>query len=437
VTFPSWTRGRPLSYPPDLWPRIKGGVAKSLGCAPPAGRSDTRCVGRPRAEDANAMHCLLCHEKIPRMRRLKKWDFCCDEHMEQYKQETLKRLLEYGAPQRFPAADDPIHHLEVLTNEPDETTTPPQRPVSAWQLQPFTDIDLQRYAPVWAPASALLATRLLSPRHSFSFSAASLAGDSKLVRRPRVGRAAILPGPSLIARGPQFASPFRPRPRPVCPGLVVSSGAASLAAAPTAGLRTVTAASGWAPVGIPLAVASIDMEAADPDVRSAPPLLASNVPDGFESVQFATPRKNALTFRRLVSPLRDHRVERWQPAQAALWPNPAGARVHFPASCSARNLEDSPPPRQSREILQPFAGFRVVELAPALPAMQCFAGARPLLPAGQVAASNWVTLDLQGCEPLGLQRIAEPSGAPDLSLHRRPVAPDAGVRLAPLNSAIR
>ena len=40
------------------------------------------------------MNCRLCNEKIPRMRALfKKSEFCCDEHADQYKDQTLNRLL--------------------------------------------------------------------------------------------------------------------------------------------------------------------------------------------------------------------------------------------------------------------------------------------------------------------------------------------------------
>ncbi len=40
------------------------------------------------------MHCLLCHEKIPRLRAWTgKSEFCCDEHAELYKKQTIDRLL--------------------------------------------------------------------------------------------------------------------------------------------------------------------------------------------------------------------------------------------------------------------------------------------------------------------------------------------------------
>jgi len=40
------------------------------------------------------MHCLLCHEKIPRLRAWTgKSEFCCDEHAELYKKQTMDRLL--------------------------------------------------------------------------------------------------------------------------------------------------------------------------------------------------------------------------------------------------------------------------------------------------------------------------------------------------------
>ncbi len=40
------------------------------------------------------MHCLLCHEKIPRLRAWTgKSEFCCDEHADLYKKQTMDRLL--------------------------------------------------------------------------------------------------------------------------------------------------------------------------------------------------------------------------------------------------------------------------------------------------------------------------------------------------------
>ena len=40
------------------------------------------------------MHCLLCHEKIPRLRVWRtKSEFCCEEHAALYKKQTLERLL--------------------------------------------------------------------------------------------------------------------------------------------------------------------------------------------------------------------------------------------------------------------------------------------------------------------------------------------------------
>ena len=40
------------------------------------------------------MYCLLCHEKIPRLRAWRtKSEFCCDEHAALYKKQTLERLL--------------------------------------------------------------------------------------------------------------------------------------------------------------------------------------------------------------------------------------------------------------------------------------------------------------------------------------------------------
>ena len=52
------------------------------------------------------MHCLLCHEKIPRLRAWTgKSEFCSDEHAELYKKQTMERLLveEAASPGLAPA----------------------------------------------------------------------------------------------------------------------------------------------------------------------------------------------------------------------------------------------------------------------------------------------------------------------------------------------
>ncbi len=69
------------------------------------------------------MYCLLCHEKIPRLRAWRtKSEFCCDEHAAQYKKQTLDRLLTDQNPARKETpnpialadeADDDLIHDEM------------------------------------------------------------------------------------------------------------------------------------------------------------------------------------------------------------------------------------------------------------------------------------------------------------------------------------
>ena len=48
------------------------------------------------------MHCLLCHEKIPRIRYWRtKSEFCCDEHAALHRRQTMERLVG-----RFGSIDD-------------------------------------------------------------------------------------------------------------------------------------------------------------------------------------------------------------------------------------------------------------------------------------------------------------------------------------------
>jgi MinD-like ATPase involved in chromosome partitioning or flagellar assembly len=47
------------------------------------------------------MHCLLCHEKISKIRHWRtKSEFCCDEHAAIHRRQTLERLVGYVAPSR-------------------------------------------------------------------------------------------------------------------------------------------------------------------------------------------------------------------------------------------------------------------------------------------------------------------------------------------------
>jgi|GEM_PF-6487429 len=62
------------------------------------------------------MYCLLCHEKIPRLRAWRtKSEFCSDEHAAQYKKQTLDRLLTDQNPARK-EKPDPI----ALSAEPED-----------------------------------------------------------------------------------------------------------------------------------------------------------------------------------------------------------------------------------------------------------------------------------------------------------------------------
>jgi hypothetical protein len=59
------------------------------------------------------MHCLLCHEKIPRLRAWTgKSEFCCDEHSDLYKKQTMERLLVDES-----AASEPAPALPIRSNE--------------------------------------------------------------------------------------------------------------------------------------------------------------------------------------------------------------------------------------------------------------------------------------------------------------------------------
>jgi hypothetical protein len=57
-------------------------------------RPDPAACQVPVIAELPSMHCLLCHEKIPRLRAWTgKSEFCCDEHADLYKKQTMDRLL--------------------------------------------------------------------------------------------------------------------------------------------------------------------------------------------------------------------------------------------------------------------------------------------------------------------------------------------------------
>ena len=79
------------------------------------------------------MYCLVCHAKISRWRRMKtSSEFCCEEHAEQYKKETVGRLLEYAEPPHASGPIDPIHRLAILAGE-----KAPAEEEASWQIQEF------------------------------------------------------------------------------------------------------------------------------------------------------------------------------------------------------------------------------------------------------------------------------------------------------------
>ena len=67
------------------------------------------------------MHCLLCHEKIPRLRHWRtKSEFCCDEHAAMHRRQTLERLVGRvsGAEDRPDTSDDRLAVLGAGSNAP-------------------------------------------------------------------------------------------------------------------------------------------------------------------------------------------------------------------------------------------------------------------------------------------------------------------------------
>jgi hypothetical protein len=86
------------------------------------------------------MYCLLCHEKISRLRAWRtKSEFCCDEHAEIYKRQTLERLLtdqEGGEAPEAPPLPFDTRHASAEAEEAE------QRPAAASEaLARFEELD--------------------------------------------------------------------------------------------------------------------------------------------------------------------------------------------------------------------------------------------------------------------------------------------------------
>ena len=76
-------------------------------------------------------------------------EFCSDEHAEQYKRQTVGRLMEYSDQATPPsAAEDPIHRLGRLTVS--AAAEDAERP--EWQLQPFATLAARHLSPPRLPA---------------------------------------------------------------------------------------------------------------------------------------------------------------------------------------------------------------------------------------------------------------------------------------------
>jgi hypothetical protein len=161
------------------------------------------------------MYCLLCRRKISGWKRMmRNSQFCCDEHREQHKKETLGRLLEYD--QALPAhSEDPIHRLHTITSD----VLPESGARAGWQLQPFVEIEARRFklgrSPL-SPAGAqqpLLSCRLQyapppSPLNLWNHEAQAAAARPDPCGRciPQVPLAAL---PELPAAWPGIAEAVR------------------------------------------------------------------------------------------------------------------------------------------------------------------------------------------------------------------------------------
>jgi hypothetical protein len=170
------------------------------------------------------MYCLLCHQKITRWRRLKTHSqFCCDEHAEQHKRETMGRLLEYGPPAAdVPAQphedDDPIHRLAAVTGhyqvQPENSST--------MEMAPFAEVHMRRYsAPRHLLRPDLPGQEILKPRVRLGPKLQPLEMWNWAAPPPVAPRPVAVAAPTPRAKPPAAVPVPAPRPTELTPAFLV------------------------------------------------------------------------------------------------------------------------------------------------------------------------------------------------------------------------
>ncbi len=170
------------------------------------------------------MYCLLCHQKITRWRRLKTHSqFCCDEHAEQHKRETMGRLLDYGPPaSEVPAQphedDDPIHRLAAVTGH---YQMQPETSTKA-EMASFAEIHMRRYsAPRHLLRPDLPGQEILRPRVKLGPKPQPLEMWNWAAPAPVAPRPVAVAAPTPRAKPPAAVPVPAPRPTELTPAFLV------------------------------------------------------------------------------------------------------------------------------------------------------------------------------------------------------------------------
>ncbi|MBI3694901.1 MAG: hypothetical protein HY238_08690 [Acidobacteria bacterium] len=344
------------------------------------------------------MYCLLCHEKISRWRRLKTGsDFCCDEHLEQYKREAVGRLLEYHETKSSQPAEDPIHRLGLIGVGP-PVVEEPRRPM---ELQSFAVMEVRRYNPerdtnLWlfhdgsaiSPRPRLPLS--LDPLTLWDPSRAARAGLSTLVAPPPppvISRRVPDPLASLLKAHPATtAGPVWVDLRLLDPGLPRLS-ARSLWEGPrlagngravrqptlehrggllarVAGVGSARPVEDFLSVVVPTPAGSPSLGVAGSHLQicSATPAICLVPPGVLEQAAFVPARRQAAGFRELAAALRERESQPWRPAELRAGSNRPAYTVRMPGAPQQAGLAG--PPKQTAGIRELAVAWRGPESRP-------------------------------------------------------------------------
>ncbi len=306
------------------------------------------------------MYCLVCHEKISRWRRLKTGSqFCCDEHLEQHKAESVHRLLEYQQAKPAHPDEDPIHRLGLMGAGPPVV----EEPRRVMDLQPFVLMDVRRFNPERTTNLWLFQDQsAISPRPRLPLSLQTLTLWDPSRAAPVVSRRAPDPLASLLKALPTTTvGPFAvdlhlldPGVPPVAvrspwggqrligDGRVVWQPSLAHPGGVTACRNTgyTQPVERLAPLAVQMALGAPSVEVAGSHLQicSVAPAVCLAPPGVLDRTALVPMRGRAASFRELASRLCEPESQPWRPPHLGAWPDQPARPAPMPAGPPPRNL---------------------------------------------------------------------------------------------------